>query len=87
MNKKQFAYWSIQVLFRKDCQHKHTLFQSLQVSARRLFSSAAATISVNIPSAAVKKQLCVKSGTRQGGQLTSNASVEDATCQKHGRDR
>lgn len=82
MNKKRFACWSIQVLFRKDCQHKHTLFQSPQVSACRLFSSAAATTGANIPSAEVRKKLCVKLGTRQGEQLTSNTSVEDATCPK-----
>lgn len=74
-------------LGRTDCQHKHTLFQSLQVSACRLFSSAAATIGVNVPSAEVRKKLCVKLGTRQGEQLTSNTSVEDATCQKCGKDK
>lgn len=58
MNKKQFACWAIQVLFRKDCQHKHILFQTLQVSACRLFSSTAATVSVNIPSAEGRKKLC-----------------------------
>jgi len=87
MNKKQFACWSTQVLSGKDCQHKHVVFQSLQVSACRLFSSAAATVSVNIPPAEVRKKLCVKLGTRQGGQHTSNASVEDATCQKRGKDK
>lgn len=85
-NKKRFARWSIQVLFRKDCQHKHTLCQSLPVSARRLFGSGAATISVNIPSADVRKKLCMKLGTRQGGQLSSNTWVEDATRQTHGKD-